>query len=54
MARMPYFVKIFSGKPPTRREIERFYARHEYRVGGSHCYPESRRSKHRSTRYVIA
>jgi AcrR family transcriptional regulator len=30
MARIPHYVEIFSGQAPTRRELERFYARHGY------------------------
>jgi AcrR family transcriptional regulator len=35
MARMPYYIEAFAGLPPTRRELERFYARHGYRAGVS-------------------
>jgi AcrR family transcriptional regulator len=35
MTRIPYYVEIFSGQAPTRRELERFYARNGYREGGS-------------------
>jgi AcrR family transcriptional regulator len=35
MARIPYYIEIFAGEPPTRRELERFYARHGDRIGGS-------------------
>ena len=31
MARIPHYMEIFSGVAPTRRELERFYARHGYR-----------------------
>jgi AcrR family transcriptional regulator len=33
MARIPDYVEIFAGEAPTRRELERFYARHGYRAG---------------------
>jgi AcrR family transcriptional regulator len=34
MARIPDYMEIFSGQPPTRRELERFYARHSHRARG--------------------
>ena len=30
MARIPHYVEIFGGQAPTRRELDRFYARHGY------------------------
>jgi hypothetical protein len=35
MGRIPYYVEIFAGRQPSRRELERFYARHSYRAGSS-------------------
>ena len=35
MARIPHYVEIFCGQAPTRRELERFYARHGYRAAAA-------------------
>jgi AcrR family transcriptional regulator len=35
MARIPYYVEIFTGQAPTQRELERFYARHGHHARGS-------------------
>lgn len=35
MARIAHYVEIFCGQTPTRRELERFHARHGYRAGGA-------------------
>ncbi|MBB4066652.1 TetR/AcrR family transcriptional regulator [Gellertiella hungarica] len=33
MKRIPDYVEIFTGQPPERRELDRFFARHDYRPG---------------------
>ncbi|HEY1943024.1 MAG TPA: TetR/AcrR family transcriptional regulator [Roseiarcus sp.] len=35
MSRIPYYIEIYGGQAPTRRELERFFARHGYSDGGS-------------------
>lgn len=35
MARIPSYVEIFTSTPPTRRELDRFFARHGYSEAGS-------------------
>lgn len=45
MARIPHYMEIYSGHAPTRRELERFYARHGYSDGGSLAAPAKAKAR---------